>query len=81
MPSKLCPLQIIVRGAHDTGKTTVANFIKMFLLDEGFSDVVVKDVPPLPQDMKAELSERIRRNKERPIRITVELGDPSKDPT
>lgn len=79
MPSKLHPLQIVVRGPHDAGKTTVANFIKMFLEDEGFADVVVRDVPPLPQHLKAELAERIRRNKKRPIRISVELVEPPKD--
>lgn len=81
MPSKLCPLQIVVRGPHDSGKTTVANFIKMYLQDEGFADVVVRDVPPLPQHLKEELSERLRRNKERPIRIAVELAELPKDPT
>jgi hypothetical protein len=43
-------LSIIIRGEHDTGKTAVASLIKMFLEENGFSKVSVKDIEPLPQE-------------------------------
>lgn len=67
------PLCIIVRGKHDTGKTTVASLIKMFLEENGFRRVVVRDVEPLPNDQKDRFMERFERNRERPVHITVEL--------
>lgn len=70
---KLEPLDIIVRGRHDSGKTTVANLIKMCLEESGFVDVVVRDVPPLSPDQKEDYSRRLERNRSRPVRITVEL--------
>lgn len=70
---KLEPLKIIVRGKHDMGKTTVASLIKMFLEENGFSDVKVDDLPPLPQGEKDAFMNRFMRNRERPVRIAVEL--------
>jgi Flp pilus assembly CpaF family ATPase len=72
----LDPLKIVVRGKHDTGKTTVANLIKMWLEENGFRHVVIEDVPPLPQDQKADFMSRFMRNRDlRPVRIVVELEE------
>ena len=73
--NELHPLKIVVRGKHDSGKTTVANLIKQHLQDDGFRDVAVKDVPPLPHDMKEDFVRRLERNRGRPVRIVVELED------
>jgi pantothenate kinase-related protein Tda10 len=71
---RLEPLQIIVRGPHDAGKTTVASLIKMFLEENGFRKVTLSDVPPLPSDAKADFMSRFMRNRDlRPVNITVEL--------
>jgi len=73
---KLEPLKIVVRGKHDTGKTTVANLIKVFLEDNGFRQVSIEDVPPLPLEQKAEFVSRFKRNRDqRPVRIVVELEE------
>ena len=67
------PLTIIIRGKHDMGKTTVASLIKMFLEENDFADVKVEDLPPLPADQKDEFMRRFARNRDRPVRIKVEL--------
>lgn len=72
MPN-LSPVTIVVRGKHDTGKTTVARLIEEMLRESGFSDVQVHDLPPLPHDMKDRFIDRFERNRERPVRIVVEL--------
>lgn len=73
---KLEFLKIVVRGKHDTGKTTVANLIKVFLEDNGFRQVSIEDVPPLPLEQKAEFVSRFKRNRDqRPVRIVVELEE------
>jgi Flp pilus assembly CpaF family ATPase len=72
---KLEPLKIIVRGKHDTGKTTVASLIKMFLEENDFRHIVVRDLPPLPAEQKDKFMSRFMRNRDRPIHITVELED------
>jgi Flp pilus assembly CpaF family ATPase len=73
---KLESLKIVVRGKHDTGKTTVANLIKVFLEDNGFRQVSIEDVPPLPLEQKAEFVSRFKRNQDlRPVRIVVELEE------
>lgn len=73
--TKLDPLKITIRGKHDTGKTTVASFIKMFLEENGFRRVKVQDVPPLPAEAKDEFAKRFGRNRERPVHIVVELEE------
>ena len=73
--AKLDPLKIIVRGRHDMGKTTVANLIKMYLEENGFRYVSLRDVEPLPVGEKDEFMNRFMRNRERPVQITVELEE------
>lgn len=70
---KLDTLTIIVRGKHDTGRTTAASLIKMFLEENGYLDVKVEDTQPLPAEQKDEFMRRFERNKTRPVRIVVEL--------
>jgi hypothetical protein len=72
MPN-LEPLKIIIRGKHDMGKTTVASLIKMFLEENGFRYITLADLPPLPPGDKDAFMNRFMRNRERPIRISVEL--------
>lgn len=72
----LDPIKVIVRGKHDTGKTTLASLIKMFLDENGYRHVTVRDVPPLDQDKKGPFWDRFARNRDaRPVDITVELED------
>jgi uridine kinase len=66
-------LEIVIRGSHDTGKTTVANLIKMMLEESGYKSVQVADTPPLPDAKKPPFQERLNRNRQRPIKIRVEL--------
>ncbi len=66
------PVQIIIRGEHDTGRTTLASFIKMTLEENGYRNVRTTDTEPLPHDRKAPWFERFMRNRERPIHIIVE---------
>jgi Flp pilus assembly CpaF family ATPase len=73
--AQLEPLKIIVRGKHDTGKTTVANILKMLLEESGFRFVSVRDVRALPNEQKADFEKRIARNLSRPIHITVECEE------
>lgn len=76
MPTlEMCPpLEIVVRGPHDSGKTTTASLIKMFLEENGYQHVQLKDLPPLPNDQKPDFMSRFSRNRElRPVTITVEL--------
>jgi predicted GTPase len=75
MPA-LEPIEIVVRGRHDTGKTTVASLIKMFLEENGFRHVVLRDVEPLPADQKADFMSGFMRNRDlRPVHILVELKE------
>jgi hypothetical protein len=70
----LDPVTVVVRGKHNTGKTTLANLIKMFLEENGYRHVEVKDVEPLPQEQKDAFWNRFTRNRDlRPINIKVEL--------
>ena len=69
----LDPLTIIIRGKHDTGRTTAASIIKMFLEENGYRDVKIADTEPLPASEKDEFMRRFERNRTRPVRIVVEL--------
>ena len=75
--SDLSSLTVIVRGKHDTGKTTAANLIKIFLEENGYDQVTVRDVPPLPSEKKDEFMRRFTRNRGRPVSIRVELDEGS----
>lgn len=66
-------LEIVVRGAHDTGKTTVASLIRMALEEAGFRFVRLEDVEPLPHDQKSRFPDRLERNRGRPVVVRVEL--------
>lgn len=70
----LSPVTIIIRGPHDSGRTTLAHVIENFLEENGYRHVLVKDTEPLPQEAKASFWERFTRNRDlRPINIVVEL--------
>lgn len=66
-------VEVIIRGPHDTGRTTLASLIRNFLEENGYRDVQVQDTPPLPIEQKASFWDRFQRNRERPYRIKVEL--------
>jgi tRNA uridine 5-carbamoylmethylation protein Kti12 len=69
----LDPVEVIVRGRPNTGKTSLARFIEEELRKIGYRSVrVVSDTPPMAN--KPEFAERLRRNMaERPVHIRVEL--------
>lgn len=73
----IAPLKVVVRGRHDSGKTTVAHLIKAALEEAGFKLVgPVKDAKSLPDGEKPSFAERLRRNMVlRPVHITVELEE------
>lgn len=80
--STLKPVTIIIRGEHDTGRTTIATLFKLFLEENGFQDIAVVDTPPLPAEQKEAFQQRFARIRSRPIRILVETIDGStKRPT
>lgn len=71
---KLEPVEVIIRGKHNVGKTTLAHIIKMCLEENEYRDVKVSDVPALPAEQKETFSERFNRNRElRPVHIKVEV--------
>ncbi len=63
---------IIVRGKHDTGRTTIASLFRMFLEENGYRDVTVADTEPLSHERKADFTERFKRNRSQPVKILVE---------
>lgn len=63
-------LKIIVVGATNTGKTTVARLIEESLRANGFRRVEVKDLDPSPN--KDHIMARIAATKERKISIEVQ---------
>lgn len=68
------PITVTIKGKHDTGKSTLANLIKMSLEEMGYDHVSVEDVKPLPQEDKFSFQERFVRNRQRrPVKIKVEL--------
>jgi len=42
------PVTVIIRGKHDTGKTSLARLIENFLKETGYRHVEFEDTPPLP---------------------------------
>jgi Flp pilus assembly CpaF family ATPase len=76
MAANLDPVTVIIRGKHDTGKTTLANLLKMFLEENGYRHVVVKDIEPLSQEQKAPFWDRFTRNRDlREVNIHIELEE------
>lgn len=79
MPKLLPRVDIVIRGPHDSGRTTLAHVIENFLEENGYEHVSVKDTPPLPQEQKAAFWDRFTRNRVlRPIQISVELDETKK---
>lgn len=72
------PVVVIIRGPHNSGRTTLANFLKMFFDENGYRDVKVEDTEPLPNEEKDPWPQRAARNRDlRPVRVRVELADES----
>lgn len=72
----LDPVTIIIRGKHDTGKTTLARLLEQFLQEHDYRHMAVTDLPPLPHDQKDRFSNRFERNRSlRPVIIRVELEE------
>lgn len=57
------PVTVTVSGKHDSGRTTLANLIKMMLEENGYKHVTLNDVAPLPREEKDNFPERFERNK------------------
>lgn len=72
-------ITIRIEGKHDTGRTTAAKFIRDDLIARGFKDVTIEDVPGLSENEKSDLTDRMRRNMEKPVRIKVVTMIPSAD--
>jgi Flp pilus assembly CpaF family ATPase len=70
----LAPVKIVIRGPHDSGRTTLASVLRNFLEENGYKHVSVKDTEPLSAEQKAPFWERFTRNRDsRPVEISVEL--------
>ena len=72
MPN-LEPVSIIIRGPHNSGRTTLAHIISESLKEAGYDGVMVMDTQPLPAEEKPKFWERFQLNKQRRIAISVEL--------
>ena len=69
------PVEVIILGPHNTGRTTLASLIKMFLEENGYRDVKIVDTEPLPADQKPSFWDRFQKNRERPVIIKVFNGE------
>jgi uridine kinase len=68
-------VSITISGDHDSGKTTLANLVKMCLEENGYKHISLKDVEPLPHDEKDRFPERFDRNRNlRAVDIRVLLA-------
>ncbi len=65
-------VEIVIRGAPNTGKTTLARIIEDELREAGWERVIVEDAPPSPSE-KPPFQERLKRNMQRQIAIRVEV--------
>ncbi len=65
-------VEIIIRGPHNTGRTTLKALIRLALEENGFTRVFSMDTEPLPQNQKAPFSERFEATRQRTILIRVE---------
>lgn len=76
MASPLKPVKVIIRGPHDSGRTTLASLLKNFFEENDYKHVTFKDTEPLPHEQKPSFPERFDRNRERrPIEVVVELEE------
>lgn len=76
MAAGLKPVQIIIRGQHATGRTTLARLIEGFLRETGYRHVEIFDTEPLSHDVKGPYPERSQRNRDlRPVVVKVELDE------
>ena len=66
-------IDIIIRGPHNTGRTTAAFLIEQKLKETGYENVTVEDPLPLPESEKPDITDRFYKNREKPVRIKVEL--------
>ncbi len=69
------PLNIIIKGPHNTGRTTMGVLFKMWLEENGYTDVKIADTEPLPPEQKEEFTVRWAKNRNRPVRIAIELEE------
>jgi uridine kinase len=68
----LDPVTVTISGRHDSGRTTLANLIKMTLEENEYRHVTLQDVKPISADEKDRFSERFERNRYlRPVNIHV----------
>jgi len=49
-------IEIIIRGPHNTGRTTMAHWINEKLRELEYEDVTIEDTQPLPEGEKLALS-------------------------
>lgn len=70
---KFEPVTVTIKGPHNSGRTTLANLIKMMLEENSYKNVVMNDTSPLPTDEKDRFAERFDRNRAlRTVQIHVE---------
>jgi hypothetical protein len=74
------PITILVMGKHNTGRSTMASYLRLFLEEHGFKHVALQDAPALPADEKEAYVTRSAKNRERNVNIRV-LTEGDGDPT
>lgn len=66
------PVTVTISGKHDSGRSTLANLIKMHLEENDYAHVSVEDTKPLSQDSKDRFPNRFDRNRNlRAVNIRV----------
>jgi hypothetical protein len=71
----MAEIEIVIRGKHNTGRTTIGVLFRMFLEENGYADVKVEDTQPLPVEHKGSFPDRWERNRERSITIRMETTE------
>lgn len=74
------PVTILIIGKHNTGRSTMASYLKLFLEEHGFKSVTLHDAKALPTDEKEPYTTRSAKNRERPVNIRV-LTEGDGEPT
>lgn len=64
-------VKIVIVGPHNSGRSTLASLIKMFLEETGYTNVSLSDTDSLPDASKEEFFKRWFKNKNRPVQLTV----------